>query len=110
LPATLLAVCLLAPSAAWAAPGLAGADCSSPALMAYMQAHIGHGAYVSNGKLNPNRFDYGPITASTTFSTTATSITCEVTIGLSGSRGTHPIHGRFTAMTTGGKWHWQPGY
>lgn len=112
--ATLLAAFLLiTPSIASAAPGFSGADCASPAFRAYMQARIGHGKMAVTNKLNVNRFNYGPISASTTVARTGNSITCEVVLDLSNARGTHQLHGRFTAMQTprgGATWKWQPAY
>jgi hypothetical protein len=111
--ATLLAAFLLTPSIASAAPGFSNADCANPAFRAYMQARIGHGKMAVTNKLNTNRFNYGPISEATTVARTGNSITCEVVLDLSGTRGTHQLHGRFTAMQSpkgGASWKWQPAY
>ena len=111
--AMLLAAILVTPSIAWASAGFSGADCATPAFKAYMLARIGHGKMSTTGKLNVNRFNYGPISEATTVARTGNSITCEVVLDLSGTRGTHQIHGRFTAMQSpkgGAGWKWAPAY
>lgn len=112
LTATLLSACLLWPSIATAVPGFSGADCANPAFKAYMQARIGHGKLASTNKLNPSRFDYGPISQASTVSRSDNSITCEVVLDLTGTHGTHQIHGRFTALHSpkGNGWKWAPAY
>jgi hypothetical protein len=98
---------------AWAASDFSHASCDSPTFQSYMLARLGHGKSLGTGKAMTDRFNFGPITRATTVSNTGKVISCEISVNVATARGSHAIHGRFTA-TLGvgprGSWRWQPGY